>query len=386
MNKKIYIVAGEASGDLHGADLTRALLTLDPEVTISGMGGEQMRQAGVKLLVDAKELAAVGVTEALARLAALVRAYRQLRRAITSEHPGLVVLIDFPDFNFWLARASRRIGIPVLYYISPQVWAWRKGRIQTLKRLVEKMLVIFPFEEALYRDAGVPVTFVGHPMLDRLRNVPTREEARRQIGCGASDLLLGLLPGSREGEVRYHLPVLKEAVAQIAQVKPEVQFLLAVADSLSPRLVETLLQGSDAPIRPLRGQTYQVMRAADLLITASGSATLEAGLLGTPMIIIYRVSRLTWWAGRLLVDVPCIGMVNLVAGRRVVPELLQQELTPDRVAKTTLELLCDSTALQAMREELQAVPGKLGEEGASLRAAQEVLNTLEETRGTGERR
>ena len=280
-----------------------------------------MRRAGVKILVDAGELAAVGITEALSRFVALTRTFQQLRRALASEHPGLLILIDFPDFNFWLARASRQIGIPVLYYIGPQVWAWRKGRIRTLKRLVEKMLIIFPFEEALYREAGVPVTFVGHPMLDRLRDVPTRDEARRQMGCDASDLIVGLLPGSREGEVRHHLPVLIEAVAQIAQAKPEAQFLLAVAESLPPRLTESLLQGSDTRIRTLRGQTYQVMRAADLLIIASGTATLEAGLLGTPMIIIYRVSRLSWWAGRLLVDVPSIGMVNLVAGKRVVPSL-----------------------------------------------------------------
>ncbi|MBW8057959.1 MAG: lipid-A-disaccharide synthase [candidate division NC10 bacterium] len=383
MNKKIFIVAGEASGDLHGADLTRALLTLDPEVTILGMGGGQMRRAGVKILVDAGELAAVGITEALSRFVALTRTFQQLRRALASEHPGLLILIDFPDFNFWLARASRRIGIPVLYYIGPQVWAWRKGRIRTLKRLVEKMLIIFPFEEALYREAGVPVTFVGHPMLDRLRDVPTRDEARRQMGCDASDLIVGLLPGSREGEVRHHLPVLIEAVAQIAQAKPEAQFLLAVAESLPPRLTESLLQGSDTRIRTLRGQTYQVMRAADLLIIASGTATLEAGLLGTPMIIIYRVSRLSWWAGRLLVDVPSIGMVNLVAGKRVVPELLQRDLTPERVAKTAVELLHSPTALGAIREDLQGIRGRLGEEGASQRAAQEVLKTLQETGARG---
>ncbi len=383
MNKKIFIVAGEASGDLHGADLTRALLTLDPEVTILGMGGGQMRRAGVKILVDAGELAAVGITEALSRFVALTRTFQQLRRALASEHPGLLILIDFPDFNFWLARASRRIGIPVLYYIGPQVWAWRKGRIRTLKRLVEKMLIIFPFEEALYREAGVPVTFVGHPMLDRLRDVPTRDEARRQMGCDASDLIVGLLPGSREGEVRHHLPVLIEAVAQIAQAKPEAQFLLAVAESLPSHLTESLLQGSDTRIRTLRGQTYQVMRAADLLIIASGTATLEAGLLGTPMIIIYRVSRLSWWAGRLLVDVPSIGMVNLVAGKRVVPELLQRDLTPERVAKTAVELLHSPTALGAIREDLQGIRGRLGEEGASQRAAQEVLKTLQETGARG---
>ncbi|MFQ5882151.1 MAG: lipid-A-disaccharide synthase [Candidatus Methylomirabilales bacterium] len=385
MGKKIFIVAGEASGDLHGADLSRGLLTLDPDVTLLGMGGERMRQAGVQLLVHAGDLAAVGFTEVFSRLAALGRAFRQLRKALAAEHPGLLILIDFPDFNFWLARACRRMGIPIVYYISPQVWAWRGGRIRTLKRLVEKVLVIFPFEEALYREAGVPVTFVGHPLLDRLRNVPSRAEARHRLECGASDVIVGLLPGSREGEVRHHLPVLKQAATQITQAEPQVRFLLAMADSLSSTVAKALFEGVPSWIRPLYGQTYQVMRAADLLITASGTATVEAGLLGTPMIIIYQVSPLTWWAGRLLVDVPCIGMVNLVAGRRVVPELVQQDFTPERVAQTALGLLRDPEALGKIRQELQRVREKLGEEGASLRAAREVLKTLRETEAQGQR-
>ncbi|MBW8005756.1 MAG: lipid-A-disaccharide synthase, partial [candidate division NC10 bacterium] len=340
---------------------------------------EQMQRAGVRLLIDAGDLAPMGLTDVLPRLSALWRAFWQLRRSLGAEHPNLLLLIDFPDFNMLLARASRRIGIPVLYYVSPQVWAWRRGRIRTLKRLVEKMLVIFPFEEALYREAGVPVAFVGHPMLDRLCEVPSREEARRGLGCGESDLIVGLLPGSREGEVRQQLPVLKESVAHIARTAPEIQFLLAVAGSLPQRLVETLLQGSNSRIRLVQGQTYQVMRAADLLITASGTATLEAGLLGTPMIIVYRVSQITWWVGRLLVDVPFVGMVNLVSGTQVVPELLQRDFTPERVAKTALELLHSPGGLGAIRQRLQEVRGRLGEEGASLRAAQEVLKTLQET-------
>ena len=385
MNKKIFIVAGEASGDLHGADLARALCTLDPEVTLIGMGGEQMRQAGVTLIVDARELAVVGVTEALSRLTALLRAFGRLRTSLKAEAPGLLVLIDFPDFNFWLARAARRLGIAVLYYIGPQVWAWRRGRLRTLKRLVEKMLVLFPFEEAVYREAGIPVACVGHPMLDRLRGVPTKEEARRLLGHSGSELIVGLLPGSREGEVRHHLPVLKLAVDQMGTVEPRIRFLVAVADTLPPGLVETLLQGSGPAIRLVRGQTYQVMRAADLVITASGTATLEAGLLGTPMVIVYRVSLLTWWAGKLLVDVPSIGMVNLVVGRRVVPELLQWEFTPNRVAETALGLVRDPAALDRIRRDLREVRGRLGEEGASRRAAQEILTMLYE-RGAGSSR
>ena len=385
MNKKIFIVAGEASGDLHGADLARALRTLDPEVTLIGMGGEQMRQAGVTLIVDARELAVVGVTEVLSRLTALLRAFGRLRTSLKAEAPGLLVLIDFPDFNFWLARAARRLGIAVLYYIGPQVWAWRRGRLRTLKRLVEKMLVLFPFEEAVYREAGIPVACVGHPMLDRLRDVPTKEEARRLLGHSGSEVIVGLLPGSREGEVRHHLPVLKQAVDQMGTVEPRIRFLVAVADTLPPGLVETLLQGSGPAIRLVRGQTYQVMRAADLVITASGTATLEAGLLGTPMVIVYRVSLLTWWAGKLLVDVPSIGMVNLVVGRRVVPELLQWEFTPNRVAETALGLVRDPAALDRIRRDLREVRGRLGEEGASRRAAQEILTMLYE-RGAGSSR
>ena len=385
MNKKIFIVAGEASGDLHGADLARALRTLDPEVTLIGMGGEQMRQAGVTLIVDARELAVVGVTEVLSRLTALLRAFGRLRTSLKAEAPGLLVLIDFPDFNFWLARAARRLGIAVLYYIGPQVWAWRRGRLRTLKRLVEKMLVLFPFEEAVYREAGIPVACVGHPMLDRLRDVPTKEEARRLLGHSGSELIVGLLPGSREGEVRHHLPVLKQAVDQMGTVEPRIRFLVAVADTLPPGLVETLLQGSGPAIRLVRGQTYQVMRAADLVITASGTATLEAGLLGTPMVIVYRVSLLTWWAGKLLVDVPSIGMVNLVVGRRVVPELLQWEFTPNRVAETALGLVRDPAALDRIRRDLREVRGRLGEEGASRRAAQEILTMVYE-RGAGSSR
>ena len=385
MNKKIFIVAGEASGDLHGADLARALCTLDPEVTLIGMGGEQMRQAGVTLIVDARELAVVGVTEVLSRLTALLRAFGRLRTSLKAEAPGLLVLIDFPDFNFWLARAARRLGIAVLYYIGPQVWAWRRGRLRTLKRLVEKMLVLFPFEEAVYREAGIPVACVGHPMLDRLRDVPTKEEARRLLGHSGSEVIVGLLPGSREGEVRHHLPVLKQAVDQMGTVEPRIRFLVAVADTLPPGLVETLLHGSGTAIRLVRGQTYQVMRAADLVITASGTATLEAGLLGTPMVIVYRVSLLTWWAGKLLVDVPSIGMVNLVVGRRVVPELLQWEFTPNRVAETALGLVRDPAALDRIRRDLREVRGRLGEEGASRRAAQEILTMVYE-RGAGSSR
>jgi lipid-A-disaccharide synthase len=385
MNKKIFIVAGEASGDLHGADLARALVSLDPEVTLSGMGGERMRRAGVTLHVDAGELAAVGITEALSSIPAVLRALGRLRSALDAEDPALLLLIDFPDFNFWLARSSRWMGIPVVYYISPQVWAWRKGRIRTLKRLVKKMLVIFPFEEALYREAGIPVTFVGHPMLDRLRDIPSREEARHHLGYDPTDRVIGLLPGSREGEVRHHLPVLREAAAQILQAEPGVRFLLAVSDSLPTGLVQTLLEGSKSAIRPVRGRTYEVMRAADLLITASGTATLEAGLLGTPMVIIYRVSRLTWWVGRLLVDVPAIGMVNLVAGRRVVPELLQWDFTPEQVARVALELLQSPETLESIRQELQQIRRKLGEEGTSLRAAREVLKTMYEGRARSRR-
>lgn len=383
MGTRLVIAAGEASGDLHGADLARALSALDPDIELSGMGGVRMAAAGVHLIVDAATMGMIGLVEILGRVPALWRAYRRMRSFLNQERPDLLVLIDYPDFNFWLARAARHIGVPVVYYISPQIWAWRRGRIRTLRRLIRRILVIFPFEEAIYRAAGVPVTFVGHPMLDRLQNIPGRAEARIRLGLDQQTRVVGLLPGSRRSEIRSHLPTLLGAAARV-RVKTPVTFLWGVADDVRPEEVEELLQGSPIPVMPVRGHTYAVMRAADLLVTASGTATLEAGLLGTPMVIVYRLAWVTWWIGKLLVDVPAIGMVNLVTGRQVAPELLQGDFTADRVAQEVLRLLEHPEGLAQARNSLEGLAARLGGTGATGRAAEAILACAREDAMHGE--
>lgn len=370
------MVAGEASGDLYGAGLARELKLLYPPLQIRGMGGDRMREAGVDLLVPSGRLAVVGVSEALGKLRLLHRAYERLRRALWEERPGVLVLIDFPDFNLFLAKTARKAGVPVLYYVSPQVWAWRSGRIRTIRRLVERMLVTLPFEEGIYRQAGVEVTYVGHPLLDCLPNNLSQERVRQELGLEQGLPVVGLLPGSREEEVQRHLPLMLEAARRILQEIPQARFLLAKADSLRSTYVEERLALEELPILSLAGHTYEIMRAADLLLVASGTATLEAALLEVPMVIIYRVSPISWFLGRILVQVPYIGLANLVVGKRVVPELIQFQATPERIATTALELLADPRALEEMRRELRQVRVRLGGKGASRRAALAVLGIM----------
>jgi len=380
-NRWILLSAGEASGDLLGAELATELQRRAPELDLAGMGGDRMAAAGVTLAVQARDVAVVGLTEVLARLPPIWRAYQLLAGMLRNLRPDLLVCIDFPEFNLRLARAAARVGVPVCYYISPQVWAWRRGRIRTLRRLVRKMLVIFPFEEALYREAGVEVFFVGHPVLDRIKAVPPREACRARLGLRDKERLVGLLPGSREAEVRRHLPVMAGAAARIGTVLPGTRFAVAVADTLSPDSLTPLLSpGGGADIRLVTGDTYGVIRAADLVIVASGTATLEAGVLGTPLVVIYKVSPLTYLAGRLLIRVPFIGMVNLVAGRQVAPELIQGEATAERIAAEALMLLRDPARLAAVRAELTRLPGLLGEGGAAGRAAEAALACLPQAR------
>ncbi|MCI0369939.1 MAG: lipid-A-disaccharide synthase [candidate division NC10 bacterium] len=377
----ILLSAGEASGDLLGAELATELQRRAPELDLAGMGGDRMAAAGVALAVQAREVAVVGLTEVLARLPRIWRAYRLLAGMLRDPRPALLICIDFPEFNLRLARAAARVRVPVCYYVSPQIWAWRRGRIRTLRRLVRKMLVIFPFEEALYREAGVQVLFVGHPVLDRVKTVPPREVCRARLGLRDEARLVGLLPGSREAEVERHLPVMVGAAARIAQALPGTRFAVAVADTLHPEHVGALLPAAaDPEIRLFAGDTYGVIRAADLVIAASGTATLEAGVLGTPLVVIYKVSGLTYLVGRLLIRVPFIGMVNLVAGRRVAPELIQGDATPDRIAAEALMLLRNPARLAAVRAELARLPGLLGEVGAAGRAAESVLACLSPAR------
>ncbi len=373
---RILIVAGEASGDLHGARLVEALRRRAPGVAVEGMGGARMRAAGVHLLADAADTAVVGLAELWEKRRALREALRRLRLHLRTVRPALLICIDFPDFNLLLARTAHRLQVPVCYFISPQVWAWRRGRIRTIRRLVRKMLVLFPFEETLYRKAGVDATFVGHPLLDVLAEVPSRERCRAALEIPEPAPVLGLLPGSRAAEVRRHLPVLLEAAARLAIPHPALKVLVGLAPTLDAEAAEAAVAAGGVPATVIQGRTYEVMRAADLLLAVSGTATLEAAVLGTPMIVTYRLGALSWLIARLLVRVRFIGLPNLVANDGVVPEFIQHDATPERLADAALEILGSPERQARMRAALAEVRTRLGTPGASERAAAEVLALL----------
>ncbi|MFB3820246.1 MAG: lipid-A-disaccharide synthase, partial [Candidatus Methylomirabilales bacterium] len=312
----ILLVAGEASGDLHAGRLAAALRARRPELDIAGMGGEEMRAAGVRLLVDAKDTAVVGLTELWARRQALRAALRRLRSHLAEARPSLLICVDFPDFNLLLARAAHRLGVPVCYFISPQVWAWRRGRVKTIRRLVRRMLVLFPFEESLYRDAQVPVRFVGHPLLDVLADAPPRPAARAALGIPPEARVVGLLPGSRVAEIGRHLPLLLRAAEHLRAARPDLGVVVGLAQHLDPDPVARMAGRAGA--RVVQGRTHALIRASDVLLAVSGTVTLEAAILGTPMVITYRLGWLSWLLARLLVRVRFIGLPNLVAERAVV--------------------------------------------------------------------
>ncbi len=378
----IMLVAGEASGDLHGATLARQLRRLAPSVALTGMGGPRMAEAGVALLSDVTRLAVVGSSEAVRWVPALYRTYRQLVSRLTEEPPRAVVLIDFPEFNLRVARQAKRFGIPVIYFIPPQVWAWRRGRVRLIARLTTCVLVVFPFEVPLYESAGARVKFVGHPLLDALASTPTRRESRGRLGVPAEAPLVGLLPGSRRQEVERLLPEMLRAAGLIRGARPDVQFVLAPAPTVDGTLVNSLLAGAPVPVPVATGRAYEVMAASDLLLVASGTATLEAALIGTPMVVCYRVSRVSQLVGRLLLRTPWISLANIVAGRAVVPELLQDDATGGRMAAEALRLLGSPEALGAQRAAFAEVRGKLGTAGVGERAALSVLEVAGLTTAT----
>jgi lipid-A-disaccharide synthase len=374
----IMVVAGEASGDLHGATLCRGLRALAPSRPLLGMGGERMAAAGLHRLADVTAVAVTGGTEALGPIPTLVRAWRRLRAALQGpERPAALVLIDFPEFNMRLARVGRRAGIPVVYFIPPQVWAWRPWRARALAQRVSLVLAVFPFEVPLYRAAGARVEFVGHPVLDALAEAPSRETARQRLGLEPGATVVGLLPGSRAHEIERTLPVLHAAAARIAAERPDTRFVLGAVTGGPGPDVARMLGRAQPPVQVVRGDTHAVMRAADLLLANSGTATLEAALLGTPMVVCYRLSRLSEAWVRLLVRVPWISLANITLGRTVVPELYQRAFTPERVAAEALRLLGSPAALDAQREAFLELSGALGEPGVGLRAAQRIVSVVD---------
>ena len=377
-NPCLMIVAGERSGDLYGAELALALRERLPELRLFGCGGEAMRLAGVDTVVDAHQLTMIGITEVIGGLPRAYRAFHALLAETEKRRPQLAVLIDFPDFNLRLAKQLRKRGVRVVYFVSPQVWAWRKSRLSQLKARIDKMLCIFDFEEAIYREAGIPVQYVGHPLVDLVRPRLTREKFLGELGLEAAVATVALLPGSREKEVRSILPTMLEAAHRLS-VSHKAQFVVALAPTLDIRWLETTLLESytgRATVRVASHATYDALQHCEVAIVASGTATLEAALLERPMVVVYRVSRLTWGLGGLLVHVPFYSMVNILARRPVVPELIQSGFTPAKVASQVEYLLDHPQAREEMAQELRALKDRLGTGGAVGRAADAVVEVF----------
>jgi lipid-A-disaccharide synthase len=364
----IFFVATETSGDIHGANLARELKAMDPTIRMVGAGGARMREAGVEILIDPTEHATVGVVEVVRHLGRYAQIYRLLQSSLKKWLPDAVVLIDSPDFNLRFAGRVKDHGIPVIYYISPQIWAWRKSRINTIRKVVTKMLVILDFEEKLYRDAGVDVAFVGHPLLDAYQDID-REAVRKE--WGVKKLLIGLLPGSRGKQFRMLFPVMKKTAELIRKELPEATFVLGCAPNINPKLAEG--QGIEVVVN----RTPEVMAASDLLLVASGTATLEAGIYGTPMIVTYKLNPATAYLFGPLVwlNTRLWALVNIVAGKEIVPEMYQWRAKPELLAKEALSMIRDGR-LPEIRKQLGEVRRKLGSPGASKRAAEEILKTI----------
>lgn len=376
----LFLLAGEASGDLHGSILARSLLARRPDLELWGVGGERMAEAGVRLLLNSEELSVVGIVEVAARIRQVLKAMRTVRRFLADRRPAGFIPIDFPDFNFRLLPHAFRLGIPIVYYISPQVWAWRAGRVNLLRRFVRRMIVIFPFEEKIYTEAGVPVSWVGHPLADVIPPADSPGEERGRLGLDRSGPAVALLPGSRGSELRRIAPLLS-GVRRIVDAEragtgaPPIRWILGRAPGLDRSARRHLAAMGDDFSAELPG--VDAMRAADCALSASGTATLEALLLGRPVLVVYRMHPLTYQLARRLVRVEHIAMANLVAGRRVVPEFIQNEANPQRVGEALRALLTNPEALAETRHALLGARASLGPPGAGDRAAEAVLAALE---------
>ena len=370
------IIAGEASGDLHGANLVKALKRLDPDIFFCGIGGRALAAVGVRIIVDAHSLSVVGITEVLSKGVSIWQGFSLAKQLLKSLKPDLLVLIDFPDFNLRVAAKAKKLGIPVLYYISPQLWAWRAGRVKKIKKLVDHMAVILPFELDFYEEHGVPATYVGHPLLDGdlpQGKIDTADEGPIQ------ETVIGLLPGSREKEVIRNLPVMLSAAEKIQRASGRVRFVISRAPSVKKDLMDVVIaeHGGHVDCRVATDPVGNVFKACRLVIAVSGTVTLEAAIWGTPTVIIYKLSPVSYWLGKTLVRVEHIGLVNLIAGRRVVPELIQQEANPGNIARIIQDLLADKERLKEIKAGLAEVRTILGKAGASKRVAEIALAMLD---------
>ncbi len=370
------MVAGEASGDHHGAAVAAALRERLGDVDIFGIGGVRMREAGVRTLVDAAEMAVVGLVEVVAHFPTIYRAFSLLAGILKRQPPDLLILIDYPDFNLRLARVAKKHGVKVLYYISPQVWAWRSGRVHTIARRVDHMAVVFPFEVPFYERAGVPVTFVGHPLLDSVCPSADRSALQREFGLDPARMTVGLFPGSRRSELRSLFPTILATARLLRERHPDLQFVLPLATSLTRADLEPQLTEAGLPVTVIPNRSYDAMLLCDAIVTVSGTVTLEIALMGVPMVIIYKVSPLTYQIGIRLIRVDHVGLCNIVAGERVVPELIQHDAEPEKIASEIEKMLGDREYSAVMTAKLKGIRDRLGSGGCSQRVAQLAAEML----------
>lgn len=372
--KCVLIIAGETSGDFHGAHLVSAMRKRDPHLYFCGIGGERLKAQGVELLMEAREISVVGITEVISRLPKVFGGISAIKKTFNSRRPDLVILIDFPDFNLHIARLAKKQGLRVLYYISPQIWAWRVGRIEKIRRYVDQMAVILPFEQEFYQKHRVPATFVGHPLLDYY----TEQDTAFEID-GQKARAIGILPGSRRSEIEKNLPVMLAAATRIQAVFPETQFLISIAPGIDGQWMSQRIDPyrKNLHIEQVGGSVRQIFENSTLILAASGTVTLETAIFGVPMIIIYRISPVSYCLGRALVNVNHIGLVNIIADERVVPELIQEAASPAAIAREAVDILSRPQRMQKIRQKLKSVRHRLGTPGAAERTADIALNMLD---------
>lgn len=367
----IMISAGEPSGDLQASRVAAELREIAPDVTLFGMGGDLMEAAGVELIYHIRDSAVMGIGEVFTAIPAFLKKRKHLKHLIRLKRPDAVVLVDFGDFNMPLARFAHRLGIPVIYYIPPKAWAWRSNRAKKIAKTTTAVASIFPFAAEFYREAGANVEFVGHPLLDFARTDLSRVAACQVVGLNENRPVLGLMPGSRRREVERILPVMLAVIDQVRQAVPDCQFVSPLAPGIDPATLPEM-----PSVNVVKGNVYGAMRASDLMLITSGTATLEAACLGTPMVVVYKMSQLSWHILRKLVKLELSGLPNVIAGREIVPELLQDQVTAERIAPIALELLQDPKKRKEQQAHLRWVYEQLGEPGAAKRTAQLILNQI----------
>ncbi|MBI4356199.1 MAG: lipid-A-disaccharide synthase [Candidatus Omnitrophica bacterium] len=375
---RLFLVAGESSGDQRAAKLVEALRRRDPSLVCEGAGGPAMQAAGVSLIANLVEHAALGITDVLKAYPVFRRIFQQSLRHVEQTRPDAVILVDAPGFNLRLAQPLKRRGLTVLYYVSPQFWAWGERRVRLIQRYVDRLFVLLPFEQAFYRQHGIDVEWVGHPLVDEARATKDRAHFLHDLGLDGQCPTVALLPGSRASEVQRHLPLMLEAAQRLRTHHPTTQFLLAQAPALDQTQFVRDPRYAELPLRTVTGSAYDCLAASDLALVASGTATLETALLNCPMVVVYQTAGLTWWIGRRVVQLPYISLVNVIAGQVVVPELIQAAATPDRLTQEAERLLQDAGLRDAQRREFAKIREALGPPGASDRAAAGVLRWLQQ--------